>query len=63
MQEDYIKELKITNPKYIIYKNDKFIIERFTHERLELVNNYITSNYSFHIKINNFSIYKLMKFN
>ena len=63
MQEDYIKELKITNPNYIIYKNDKFIIERFTHERLELVNNYITSNYSFHIKINNFSIYKLMKFN
>ena len=63
MQEDYIKELKITNPNYIIYKNDKFIIERFTHERLQLVNNYITSNYSFHIKINNFSIYKLMKFN
>ena len=63
MQKDYIKKLKIANPNYIIYKNDKFIIERFTHERLELVNNYITSNYSFHIKINNFSIYKLMKFN
>ena len=59
MQEDYIKRLKIANPNYIIYKNDKFILERFTHERLKLVDNYINQNYNFHIKVNDFSIYKL----
>ena len=60
MQEDYIKKLKMAKPNFIIYKSSKFLVDNFeVYERVKLVNDYIITNYDFHINVNNFLIYKL----
>jgi len=64
LQLDYIKRLESAKPNYIIYKSDKYLIDNLqVYERLELVNNYIITNYNFHINIDNYLIYKLTKKN
>ena len=64
LQLDYIKRLESAKPNYIIYKSDKYLVDNLqVYERLELVNNYIITNYNFHINIDNYLIYKLTKKN
>lgn len=59
LQKSYITILKKSDPTFIVYKSDKFIIDGIDiHERLINVNMYIKNNYSLHKKINHFLIYK-----
>tara|TARA_Y100000389_G_C17150535_1_gene359388 strand:- start:163 stop:567 length:405 start_codon:yes stop_codon:yes gene_type:complete len=59
LQKNYISKLKESNPSFIVYRSDKFIIDGIDiHERLINVNLYIKNNYYLHKKINRFLIYK-----
>ena len=64
-QEDYIRQLKKIQPKYILYKSPGTNFE-LTYKveppeifnRLELVNFYIISNYELHKKFDGYEIFK-----
>ena len=53
-QEDYIKKLKATQPKYILYDSFHFIESLELSERLELVNSYILSEYKEHSQLDGY---------
>jgi hypothetical protein len=58
LQEDYVRELIIANPQYIIYKSEKFKIDnKHPAEKLTIINNYILSNYKHRTVINNYEIF------
>jgi len=58
LQEDYIKELIVANPEYIIYKSEKFKIDnKHPAEKLKIINNFILYNYKKHSVINNYEIF------
>ena len=64
-QEDYIRQLKKIQPKYILYKSPATNFEityNLEHpeifERLELVNFYIISNYELHKKFDGYEIFQ-----
>ena len=64
LQKDYILKLKENNPEYIIYMSEKYTFDNIkVNERLKLVNAYINQNYSFHIKIDGYTIYKSIELN
>ena len=57
IQNDYISEIKKTQPKYILYfsgdlKFDGLLI----YERIELVNSYVLSNYKKYNELNDYVI-------
>ena len=58
LQEDYVRELIVANPQYIIYKSEKFKIDnKHPAEKLTIINNYILSNYKQRTVINNYEIF------
>ena len=58
LQEDYVRELIVANPQYIIYKSEKFKVDnKHPAEKLTIINNYILSNYKQHTVINNYEIF------
>jgi hypothetical protein len=64
-QKDYIKKLEIIQPKYILYKSPGTNFDLTyeveppeIHERLELVNSFILSNYKQHYEADGYIILK-----
>lgn len=57
IQENIIKDLKITIPEYLIYKSD---IDIYGHSgnRLKLLDSYINEQYSFYKKLDYWQVYK-----
>ena len=59
LQQNYIDILKKSDPSFVIYRSNMFIIDGFdVPERLFDVKKYIEKNYNVHKKINRFLIYK-----
>ena len=57
-QNSFIKELKATKPKIILYDSDDSVFND-TQYRLPKVLNYIKSNYTFHSKFKSWTFFKL----
>ena len=58
IQRQFINELKITRPRFILYKSDLFSPFNFFN-RLKLVDEYINNNYIFYEKFDYWIFYKI----
>ena len=57
IQNDYISEIKKTQPKYILYfSGDHKFDGLLIYERIELVNSYVLSNYKKYNELNDYVI-------
>ena len=57
IQKNMIQDIIDKKPSFIIYKSDLDIYQDKEIQRLELVNNYITSNFKFFKKFKHWEIY------
>jgi hypothetical protein len=58
LQNDYINQFAASDPVYILYKSNQFVIDIFPSQKLKFVNEYIISKYKFFEKIDGYEIYK-----
>ena len=56
LQKDYINEIKKIQPKYILYQPTGDFDGLKLHERIELLNSYILSNYKKYDELDNYII-------
>ena len=62
LQNDYINQLIFSDPVYILYQSDQFIIDLYPSKKLELINEFIKSQYTFFQEIDGYIIFRKINY-